>query len=141
MLVSAACSARSPRATVVPTDAPGALLGTFTDDYGSQYRITPERFEHLPRSVYLIAEWNVSERYFLAQNAAGNPTDGGLWTRVDWLEFSDQGPYGWGFCLTAYRAESREAARAVPAADRATARSGCNGFPFTRMRAEPSHAG
>ncbi len=133
-LVLTACSARSPRVTVTPTDAPAALLGAFTDDYGSHYRVTAERFEQLPRSAYLIAEWNAVERYFLAQNAASNPSDGGLWTRVDWLEFTDQGAYGWGFCLTAYRAPSREVARAVPAADRETARSGCNGFPFTRMQ-------
>lgn len=132
-LALTACSVRAPRVTA-PADAPAALLGAFTDDYGSRYRVTSERFEHLPRSVYLIAEWNAAERYFLAQNAASNPSEGGLWTRVDWLEFTDQGPYTWGFCLTAYRAASREAARATTPADRSAPRLGCNGFPFTRMQ-------
>jgi hypothetical protein len=43
--VLTACSARSPRATVTQSDAPAALLGAFTDDYGSRYRVTSDRFE------------------------------------------------------------------------------------------------
>jgi hypothetical protein len=130
------------RPAIAPTaDAqpPDALRGTFEDDYGSRYELSAERFVHGTRSVYHIVEWHVAERFFVAQNAAENPSDGGLWTRIDWLTFTDQGPFGWGYCFTTYRAATREAARDTPPADRRAPRSGCNGFPFSRMRrASPS---
>ncbi len=119
------------------TAVPAALLGTFEDDYGSRYQVTTERFVHQPKSVYHIVEWNVSERYFLARNAAENPSDGGTFARVDWVAFTDQGPFSWGYCFSAYREPTLEAARAAPPADRAAPRAGCNGFPFSRMRRIP----
>ncbi len=125
----------------LPTaSAPAELLGAFRDDYGSAFHISDSLFVHLPRTRYRIVEWNVAERYVIAQNDAANPGDAGLWTRIDWMTFSDMAPYTWGFCLTAYKAATAAEARATPPANRATPRSGCNGFPFSRMRratAEP----
>jgi hypothetical protein len=120
--------------SVAVVTLPDALLGTFEDDYGSRYALAPDRFVHGAHSVYHIVEWHAAEQFFVAQNAAENPSDGGQWTRVDWLTFTDQGPFGWGYCFTAYRAATREAARATPPADRRAPRSGCHGFPFSRMR-------
>ena len=76
----------------------------------------------------------MTERYFVAQNDAANPSDGGLWTRIDWMPLTNMAPYSWGFCMTAYRAATRELARATPPPNPATPRTGCNGFPFSRMR-------
>ncbi len=92
----------------------------------------------LPSGRFHIAEWNVGERYFLARNDPANPRDGGRWTRIDWMSFSGMAPYQWGFCLTAYRAETQQAARATPPPNRESPRTGCNGFPFSRMK--PSNA-
>lgn len=114
--------------------APAELLGEFSDDYGNAFRVSEKLFEQLPRGRFHVVEWNVSERYFIAQNDAANPSDGGLWTRIDWMGFEGMAPYTWGFCMTAYRAPRREAARGTAAADRATPRTGCNGFPFSRMK-------
>jgi len=61
----------------------------------------------------------------------------GPWARIDWMRFSGMAPYPWGFCLTAYRAPSRDVARATPALDRSRPRTGCNGSPFWRMRPAP----
>lgn len=113
---------------------PSALLGEFRDDYGNSFRISHSAFVHLPRTCYRIVEWQVEERYLIAQNDAGNQGDAGLWTRIDWMTFSDMAPYAWGFCLTAYRAATEAEARATPPANRASPRTGCNGFPFSRMR-------
>jgi predicted Fe-S protein YdhL (DUF1289 family) len=140
-LLTMACAPRTvgkPAAPVAPAVAlavpPTALLGAFQDDYGSRYEVTAARFVHGRSSEYLITEWNVAERYFLAQNAPTNPADGGRWTRVDWVEFTDQGPFRWGYCFSAFRERTQAAARAVPSADRSAPRSGCHGFPFSRMQ-------
>lgn len=116
-----------------PTTAP-TLLGTWHDDYGSSYVISDTLLVHQPRSRYRIVEWHRAEQFLIAQNAADHPSDPGLWTRLDWRRFEGMPPYTWGFCLTAYRAPSAEAARATPPADRANPRTGCNGHPLTRMR-------
>jgi hypothetical protein len=117
--------------------APALLLGTFRDDYGGRYTITRDRLMHGERSVYAIVEWHVAERFLIAQNATSNPAQGGLWTRIDWLPFTDQGSFTWGYCFTVFDAPTREAARSAPAADRRSPRSGCNGFPFSRMQRVP----
>jgi hypothetical protein len=114
--------------------APAELVGEFEDDYGNAFRISDTLFFQLPRARYQVVEWNSAEQYLVARNGEGNPSDGGLWTRIDWMPFSGMEPFTWGFCLTAYRAVSAGAARATPAAVRATPRTGCNGFPFSRMR-------
>lgn len=117
---------------------PRELLGTFRDDYGSAFRITDTLFEHLPRTKYHIVEWHAAERFLIARNDAGNVQDGLLWTRIDWMPFDGMAPYTWGFCLTAYKAASADAARATPAANRETPRTGCGGYPFSRMRPVPA---
>lgn len=119
-------------------DAPPAeVLGQFVDDYGNAFNISAQLFEQLPHGRFHIVEWNVAERFFIAQNDSANSSDAGRWTRVDWMPFENMAPFTWGFCLTAYRAASREEARATPAANRATPRTGCNGYPFSRMKRTP----
>lgn len=116
---------------------PAFVLGQFMDDYGNSFRLSFTLFEQLPRNRFHIVEWNVDEQYFVARNDSSNSSDAGRWTRVDWMPFSGMAPFTWGFCLTAYRAPTREAARATPPANRATPRTGCNGYPFSRMKAAP----
>jgi hypothetical protein len=130
LALTPACIAAQSGARASP---PAELLGEFRDDYGNSFRITDSVFTHLPGIRYRIVEWNVAERYLIAQNDAGNPSDGGLWTRIDWMSFTGMAPYTWGFCLTAYQETSAAAARETPAANRETPRTGCNGFPFSRM--------
>jgi hypothetical protein len=110
------------------------MRGEFTDDYGNAFAISDSLFAQQPHGRFEIVEWNVREQFVIAHNAATNSSDPGLWTRIDWMQFSGMAPYTWGFCLTAYKAPTREAARATPAADRANPRTGCNGYPFSRMK-------
>jgi hypothetical protein len=143
--LSASCaSRRAPAASdatlassPVADDPPAMLLGTFRDDYGGRYTITRDRLTHGERSVYRIVEWHIAEQFLIAQNAETNPAQGGLWTRIDWLPFGDQGPFMWGYCFTVYDAPTRDAARAARPADRGSPRTGCNGFPFSRMQRVP----
>lgn len=113
---------------------PAHLLGTFDDDYGSRHEIRADRWVHHAGLAYRIVAWHPSEQYLVAQNAADNTTDAGLWTRIDWVRLPGAAPWEWGFCLVAWQAPSRAAAAATAPADRTTPRTGCAGHPFTRMR-------
>lgn len=127
-------AAQRPAPSVALPAAPAELLGAFRDDYGSSYRVSATLFEHLPRAKYHIVSWHPVERYLIARNDTNNVADKALWTRIDWMPFDNMAPYTWGFCLTAYRAATEQDARNTPPADRQAPRTGCNGFPFTRMQ-------
>jgi hypothetical protein len=134
--------ARTPAAPGTSASAPYAnLLGNFRDDYGSAYSISPGLWFQAPRSRYQIVAWHPEQHYLVAQNDRNNPSGGGLWTRIDWIVLRDMAPYTWAFCLSAYEAPSREAADSSSVARPDTPKTGCNGFPFTRMRAaQPGEA-
>lgn len=107
--------------------------GEFQDDYGIRYTITQDEWQQHGYARYHIEKWVPEGRYLIARNHPGNPTDGGLWTRIDWLEL-DMAPYTWAFCLTEYRAVSGDAAQAAPPPDRKNPKTGCGGHPFSRMK-------
>jgi hypothetical protein len=116
--------------------APAAMLGDFLDDYDISYSITPDAWAQGETARYEIVEWDRDGQSVLARNALTNPTDGGLWTRIDWVMLEPaESEYAWAYCYTVYDAPSPEAAREAPATGRDTPRSGCNGFPFSRMKA------
>jgi len=126
LMVAACSSVRRPVTA-------GVMDGTFMDDYANTFAISRTRFDQQPHGRFHLVEWHVDSQYVIAQNDAGNSSDGGAWTRIDWMPL-DMAPYTWAFCFTAWKAPSREAARSTPAADRAHPRTGCNGRPFSRMR-------
>ena len=114
---------------------PALTLGSFEDDYKSTHVITAEEWRHGRAARYRIVKWNVAEQYLIAQNDANNPSDPKLWTRIDWMPLpTEMAPYTWAFCMSAYKAASAEEAEKAAIARRQTPRTGCNGFPFTRMK-------
>ena len=133
-LALSACAAPPPIAnsTATSSTAPEALLGTFEDDYGIRYTIGPERWTQ-GAARYHIAAWNAAERYAVARNDADNPSDGGRWTRIDWVPL-DGGDYAWAYCYAVYDAATRAEAVAAPPSGRDTPRTGCGGHPFSRMK-------
>ena len=115
---------------------PAALLGRFKDDYGSVYTITEREWKHGKSNTYQLLQYNKDENYFIARNGDANPTDAGLYTRIDILYLENMEPYRWGYCLTAYKAATVQDAMTTAAADRTNPRKGCNGYPFSRMKRE-----
>lgn len=113
---------------------PGFLLGDFVDDYGGSYTISEARWEHGTSSRYEIVEWSVEGQWLIARNHSSNPGEAGLWTRVDWLELDAASAFGWAYCYAVYDASTESEARSAPPSARETPRTGCNGFPFSRMR-------
>ena len=128
-------------AAPLASQAPAALLGRFEDDYGSRHEVSDSLWRHGSRASYRIVRWDSAGRFLVAQNDAGNPSDGGRWTRIDWIPLEGMAPYTWAFCMSAYDAPTADSAARVTIADRSTPRTGCNGFPFTRMRAADDGTG
>ena len=108
--------------------------GKFEDDYGIEYRITSTQFIQEPRIIYNIMEWNTKEQYIITQNAATNPSEPSLFTRIDYVALNNMEPFSWGFCYTTYNAASASAAKATIAADKTNPKKGCGGYPFSRMK-------
>ena len=113
---------------------PPLLVGTFEDDYDIEYAISERLWHQYPDTRYHIVQWHATEQYLIAQNDAANPGDGGLWTRIDWIVLPEMEPYTWAFCLSAYAAPSQAEAEQADVAERDRPRTGCNGYPFSRMR-------
>lgn len=127
------CSGARTGPTPPPSGAPAFLLGDFDDDYGIRYEITDSVWAQLPQSRYVIERWD-RRGFAIARNHADNVEDGGLWTRIDWVRLEDMNPWEWGFCLTIWDAASPVLAEQATTADRLDPRTGCNGFPFSRMK-------
>jgi hypothetical protein len=136
--VAVACTGHA--GTISPsTEAPPAMMiGAFVDDYGGRYTVLALEWLQLPRSRYRIVRWNVAEKYLIAQNDSGNRSAPRRWTRIDWMPFSGMPPYRWGFCYSVYDAPTAAAAESTVIVRRDTPRTGCNGFPFSRMARTPA---
>lgn len=113
---------------------PARLLGAFEDDYGNSYDITPASWVQLPHGRFHIRAWNAAGRFLVAQNDSLNAHAPGLWTRIDWVPLEGMQPYEWAYCLSEYEAASRADAEQSTVARRDSLRTGCNGYPFSRMR-------
>ncbi len=110
------------------------MRGTFVDDYNVTNRIAEDTWHQLPGERYHIVSWQLEAGFLIAQNDTSNTADGGLWTRIDWVRLNDMEPYTWAYCLSAYDAPSAAAAESTRVAQPDTPRTGCNGFPYSRMR-------
>jgi hypothetical protein len=113
---------------------PTFALGNFTDDYGINYQINDSLWVQNSTMKFHIIKWNPEKQYLIAKNDANNKSDSNKYTRIDYMTFSGMEPYLWGFCLTAYNAETDEIAEKTAYADRQIPKKGCNGYPFSRMK-------
>jgi hypothetical protein len=123
----------APQMSQVVGAPPRTLLGRFADDYDNEYEISATLWRQEPHGEYRIIKWDVPGQYAIAQNTTTNSSDSGLWARIDWMPL-EMAPYTWAYCYSAYEAPSAAAAETVSVARRESPRTGCNGFPFSRMR-------
>ena len=117
----------------VTDSIPAHLLGNFIDDYDIHYTISDSLWIQHPDVKYHILKWNTKEQYILARNDAANPSEAGLYTRIDYMSFTGMKPWLWGFCLAVYNAKSTTIAETAAQADRQNPKKGCKGFPFSRL--------
>lgn len=113
---------------------PDFLLGSFEDDYGVSYSISDSLFVMEDHTRIHILEWNLKEQFFVGKNDSQNIYDPLFYSRIDWMEFEDMDDFKWGFCMSAYNEISLDSAKAVNSANRNTPRTGCGGYPFSRMK-------
>lgn len=113
---------------------PADLLGDFKDDYDIRYTINESLWIQHPNIKYHLLKYDTAGQYFIAKNASTNPSEAGLFTRIDVMRFNNMEPWSWGFCLTAYKAKTFEEAIANQSADRNNPKKGCGGYPFSRMK-------
>jgi hypothetical protein len=121
---------------VLHAQAPRGLLGTWADDYGSRHAVTDSHWSHDGANRYEIIRWDSVGQFAIARNAASNTTDAGRFTRIDWMSLEGMAPYVWAFCLSTWDAPTADSALRVATARREIPRTGCGGFPFTRLKRE-----
>jgi hypothetical protein len=112
---------------------PAYMLGTFVDDYGGHHTISADEWRQ-GDDRYRIVRWSADARYLIAENSSSGPASLGRWTRIDWMPLDGMPPYTWAFCFSAFQMKTAAAAESSMVASPDTPRSGCNGYPFTRMR-------
>lgn len=127
----AGCATHAPRKVSSP---PSMLVGDFIDDYGIGHRIDAGEWLQRPDTRYRVVAWHPDAQYLIARNDAGNRSDAGTWTRIDWLTLPGMPPWEWAFCLSAWDAATQADADRADIARRDTPKTGCNGYPFSRMR-------
>lgn len=128
-----ACACHSSK-KITGDPVPEKFKGVFKDDYSIRYRISDTLFLQEPDVRYHILKWNQKEQYIITKNDEHNPSEAGLYTRIDYMLFKNMEPYTWGFCLTEYKAASAADAEKAAAADRSNPKKGCGGFPFSRLK-------
>lgn len=131
-----ACKAPAVAGTKKSATFPANLAGDFTDDYNIRYTINDTLWIQHPNIKYHIIRVNNNEQYLIARNDTNNPSEAGLYTRIDYREFQNMESYKWGFCLSVYNAKTEKEALANGGADRQNPKTGCGGFPFSRMKNE-----
>jgi hypothetical protein len=117
----------------VSENIPTLLKGDFRDDYGIRFTINDSLWVQHPNVKYHIISWDTTAQFLLAKNDVNNPSEPGLFTRIDYMTLPNMEPFGWGFCLTSYKAKTIEEAKLDASADRQNPKKGCNGYPFSRM--------
>lgn len=127
----------SPQANPAPVSPPDAIVGDFLDDYGERHTVSATQWFQQPRNRFHIVKWNRAGHYLIARNDSANAGERGLWTRIDWVELTGMPPFEVAFCFSAYKAVSAAAAESTTVARPETPRTGCNGFPYTRLRRAP----
>ncbi len=119
---------------LVTDSIPAHVLGNFMDDYGIRYTVTDTLWTQHSGINYHIIKWNIKEQYLIARNDKNNPSEAGLYTRIDYMSFEKMEPFLWGFCLTVYNAATDTEAETKIQADRQNPKKGCAGYPFSRMK-------
>ena len=108
---------------------PTYMRGNFTDDYDIKYSISDTSWIQYPDFEMSVVTIDTIEMFIL-----GYDTEDSTYTKVDYMPFQNQGDYTWGFCYTTYEKENQADALSAASANRDTPKTGCNGFPFSRMK-------
>ncbi len=127
--------ATAPVGSPEPRPSPPFPTGAFEDDYGGMHTVSATEWRQGTVARYRIVMWDSAGRFLIAQNDSANTSAPARWTRIDWVMLDGMPPWTWAFCFSAYDAPTREAAEATRIARPETPRTGCNGRPYSRLKA------
>jgi len=130
------CAPASPPSISVVAP-PAFVVGSFQDDYQNQFEISSAEWLQMPHGRLHVTKWVPEQRYLIAQNDSANRYAPGLWTRIDWVKLQGMPPWEWAFCLSAWEAPTADSAEATNVTQPETPRTGCNGYPYSRMKRVP----
>lgn len=116
------------------TTAPLALRGVFLDDYGTVHQIDDTSWVQGGTTRYRVESWHAKPHFLLTRLVSEDAGVSERFVRFDWVDLPQGSEWRWAFCIMVWDAPTRERALEVPPADRSNPRSGCNNYPFTRMR-------
>jgi hypothetical protein len=134
LLAALLACAPSPTTGVAVVAPPAFVVGSFQDDYQNQFEISASAWVQMPHGRFRITKWVPEHSYLIAQNDSADRHAPGLWTRIDWVKLDGMAPWEWAFCLSAYEAPTADSAEATKVARPDTPRTGCNGYPYSRMK-------
>ena len=113
---------------------PDFMIGSFSDDYDITYSISDSLFSMGSTTIIHILEWDTEKQFFIGQNDSSNTYDPLQFSRIDWIELSEMESFTWAFCMSAYNAPSTDSARATTTTNPQSPKTGCNGYPYSRMK-------
>jgi len=125
LILMAGCSSQ-PNPSALPR-------GTFVDDYSIEYVILDSSWTMVPGSAYVIDSVDPKERTLILRQPASDST-AVRFTRVDWMILEGMDPWTWAYCYTGWDLATFDEAASLAPANRAEPRTGCGGFPFSRMQ-------
>ncbi|NRB48148.1 MAG: hypothetical protein HRU41_10785 [Saprospiraceae bacterium] len=131
VLVNLSCATRSKYGH---ESLPAFLIGEFEDDYGVHYQIDQQVFRLLPNDKFHIKGVNKAEGFLILQNDSLNTYAPSLFTRIDYQKLKNMDPYEWAFCFSSFEEVSVEDATNKVNTQKTDLMTGCNGFPFSRMK-------
>ena len=106
------------------------LSGDFVDSAGAPHSINPFTWAvGTAPLLFHVVEYNNDEDYALAQNDAGNQSDPGLYSKLEWTTNPDG---DWLYCHAISNAPSIDEAKGS-SADRNDLLTGCNTAPWTGL--------
>jgi len=110
-----------------------AIVGSYTDAYGTQQKITAITWT-IGTSVFHLSQVDNTQSFAIAQNDCANAYFPGAWSRFDWTYDAAQSLW---YCQTAYEAASAGQALQTPAANAQNLGAGCSGFPWSKLTLTP----
>jgi len=114
-------------------DAPGPVVGDYTDAWGGTHTVTaeswvaafpPDTDGFVYTATCLISQMNENEGFLVCEND-GQST----WSRYDWMRTGDTLYY----CQIEFAAAEEDTAAANDSADRSDVEAGCSGYAWTLL--------
>lgn len=105
--------------------------GDYEDDFGYTFSLNSYRWTNGSGSFFSISQYDEQLGWIVAQNDSSNSWSPNLWSKFDLTSDTDGEMY---FCQSTYDAMDEQTALDALSAATDNLTTGCNGFPWSKMR-------